>query len=92
MNAIPKKINIYGVKFKIKLTKMTEYSGLMDYKAKTIYISEIYNKTDKERVATLWHEIFHAIHYRIGLDQAISREMLEVLAESQACLIMELMY
>lgn len=92
MRPIPKTINIYGVKFKIKLTKMTEYSGLMDYKAKTIYISEVHNKTDKEKVATLWHELFHALHYRLGLDQALSREMLEILAESQATLIMELIY
>jgi Zn-dependent peptidase ImmA (M78 family) len=89
---LPNSITIYGKKFKVVQLLEAGYAGMMDYDKSRIYINSSAHKTDKQLLLTFWHEIFHAFHYRLGLHQALSAEILEILAESQATLIVELFY
>lgn len=84
---IPKSIMVFGKKFKIKIVDTHEFAGMMDSDKGIIYLSV--HQTKEQMLATYFHEIFHALHYRIGLNQALSKDMMEVLAESQATLMME---
>lgn len=86
---IPKKVTIFGKKFKVKIVDTHEFAGLMDSEKATIYLS--IHQSDQQLIATFFHEAYHAMHWRIGLNQALSRDMLEVLAESQATLLMEIL-
>ena len=85
---IPKTVSIFGKKFKVKIVHTREFAGMMDSERSIIYLSA--HQTKEEMLATYLHEAFHALHWRIGLNQALSKDMLEVLAESQSTLIMEL--
>lgn len=87
---IPKKVPIFGKSFKIKIIDTHEFAGMMDSDKGVIYLSV--HQTHEQMIATYFHEIFHALHYRIGLNQALSRDMMEVLAESQATLLMEILH
>lgn len=86
---IPKTLTVFGKKFKIKLIDTHEFAGLMDAEKATIYLS--IHQTEQQLIATFWHEVFHSLHYRIGLNQALSRDMMEVLAEAQSTLLMEIL-
>lgn len=84
---IPSKVNVHGKKFKVKVIDTQEFAGMMDFEASMIYLS--CNQNRRQLVFTFWHEYFHALHYRLGLHQALSREILEVLAEAQAQAVVE---
>ena len=84
---IPSRVNVYGKKFKVKIVNTYEFMGMMDFDSSTIYLSAIQSK--KQMVFTFWHEFFHALHYRLGMHQALNREVLEILAESQAQAVVE---
>jgi Zn-dependent peptidase ImmA (M78 family) len=86
---IPKTIMVFGKKFKVKIIDTHEFAGMMDAEKGVIYLSV--HQTKEQMLSTYFHEIFHALHYRIGLNQALSRDMMEVLAESQATLMMEIL-
>lgn len=84
---IPKTLNVFGTKYKIKFVKTTLFSGLCDPDAKTIFIN--IEQSEEQIQATFWHEIFHAMQFVLGMNNAISREMMEMLAENSATLVMQ---
>jgi len=86
---IPKKINVFGTTYKIKLVKTSLFSGLCDQDLKVILIN--IDQTDEQLLATFWHEIFHAMQFVLGMNNAISREMMEMLAENSATLVMNVL-
>ena len=89
---LPKKITIHGKLFKVKPFNNPSAYGLMDYEASVIYINFEIHKTARLLLLTFWHEYFHALHYRLGLHQVLSPEMLEILAETQAEMVVEMFY
>lgn len=40
---------------------------------------------------TFWHEMFHAMQFVLGMNNAISREMMEMLAENSATMVMNVL-
>lgn len=86
---IPKKINIFGTVYKIKFVETTLFAGLCDSDLKTIFIN--IDQSDEQIRATYLHEIFHAMQFTLGMNNAISREMMEVLAENSATLVLQVL-
>jgi Zn-dependent peptidase ImmA (M78 family) len=94
---IPKRVNLLGRIFLVKIVstqviydKMgTPVWGLMDWMEKTIYICSELN--EHEQILTLFHECTHAVHYIYGLNQVISPELQEILCESTANMIEDLL-
>jgi Zn-dependent peptidase ImmA (M78 family) len=84
---LPKSVKIFGLKFKVKVTKLNGYLGLCDRLTNTIYIEA--NQSDKDKLHTLIHEIGHAVFGRVGLCQGISPEIEEVIVENMATAIIE---
>ena len=72
--------NILGDKIKVKMIDTGEWAGMYDSTKQTIYISTRQNK--EEQLKTFWHEMTHCIQYQIGLNQAVSHELLEIMAET----------
>ena len=83
---IKKSYVVFGTRFKIKLVDTSLFAGLCDPDLKTIFIN--INQSDDQLLATLWHELFHAMQFVLGMNNAISREMMEMLAENSATLVM----
>lgn len=76
-----KSIDVYGVTVPIK-TYHDEHDQLMGYCEKSpikIFINTAHSK--KDQYESLTHELIHAVFFRLGLDQVLSYEMQEVLAE-----------
>ena len=83
---IKKSYMVFGTKFKIKMVDTYLYAGLCDPELKTIFLNV--NQGEEQILATLWHELFHAMQFVLGMNNAISREMMEMLAENSATLVM----
>ena len=54
--------------------------GLCDRSNHIIYIED--SQSEREKIQTLMHEVIHAISFRVGLSQAISSELEEIVCES----------
>ena len=85
--SLPKSLKIFGQKFKVKVTNLNGFLGLCDRSTSTIYIEV--DQTTEEKWHTLLHEIGHAIIGRVGITQAISPEIEEVIVEALASGLME---
>jgi len=86
---IPKKINVFGTIYKVKFVETQLFSGLCDPDNKTIFIN--IDQSDEQLVATFLHEAFHAMQFVLGMNNAISREMMEMLAENSATLMINIL-
>lgn len=86
---IKKSYIVFGTKFKVKLVDTSLFAGLCDPDNKTIFIN--INQSEEQILATLWHELFHAMQFVLGMNNAISREMMEMLAENSATLVIQVM-
>lgn len=84
---IPKTVNVFGTKYKIKFVETSLFAGLCDPDLKTIFIN--IDQSDEQIHATFWHEIFHAMQFVLGMQNALSREMMEMLAENSATLVVQ---
>jgi len=84
---IPKSMDVFGVKYKIKFVETQLFSGLCDPDLKTIFINV--DQSPEQIEAAYWHEMFHAMQFALGMNNAISREMMEILAENSATLVMK---
>lgn len=84
---LPKSITVKGAKYKIKLVDTDMFAGMCDQYKKVIFIS-IHQSKEQVR-HTFYHECEHALQFEIGANQAISRELMEILAENGASLKME---
>lgn len=85
---LPKTYTVKGAKYKIKLVDTDMFAGMCDPQKKIIYISIHQSKEQIEH--TFYHEVNHALQFEIGINQAVSRETMEILAENQASLQMDL--
>jgi len=89
----PVKVNVLGRSFKVKyvtaeiLLKRSGFSavGLMDWEKREILIFKDLN--ERERRLCLYHEMAHVVHYVTGLNQIIAPELQEILCETTASLI-----
>lgn len=86
---IPKSINVFGTKYKVKFVETQLFSGLCDPDLKTIFIN--IDQSDEQIRATFWHEVFHAMQFVLGMNNAISREMMEMLAENSATIVCQVL-
>lgn len=77
---LPKTITIFGQVYTIKLVLNLDSVGLCDFDNSIIYIRA--NQAPEQLFLTLLHEINHAIQFRTGLYQALSREVQEVISEN----------
>ena len=82
---IPKKVNVLGKTIKIKIVDSRDWAGLWDFEAFTIYLSR--HQSESQMEETLHHELEHCIQWMTGLNQAIPRELLEVMAEMRSRLM-----
>jgi hypothetical protein len=91
MKKLPKKFSVlvFGSKISVSLVpNLTANTGALgQYYKKAILIEACQDKENLEK--TFLHEIIHALSDRIGLNQAISRELEEIVCESVANLIYE---
>jgi len=83
---IPKKINVFGTVYKVKFVETQLFAGLCDSDVKTIFIN--IDQSDEQVRVTFLHEAIHAMQFTLGMHNAISREMMEMLAENTATLVM----
>ena len=86
---IKKSYDIFGVRYKVKFVDTQLFAGLCDPDLKTIFIN--INQSEEQIFASFWHEVFHAMQFSLGMQNAISREMMEILAENSATLVMNLL-
>ena len=86
---IPKKITVFGTVYKVKFVETALFAGMCDPDLKTIFIN--INQEEDQLMATFWHESFHAKQFVLGMQNAISREMMEMLAENSATLVMKIL-
>lgn len=84
---IPNSLPVFGVKYKIRFVDTDLFAGLCDPEKKTIFINRNQSKENIE--ITYWHEVFHAMQFSLGMNNAISREMMEMLAENSAKLVVQ---
>ena len=66
----------------IEVVDTREFAGLWDFDKNTIYISTHQSASETEK--TFWHEYEHCIQYLTGLHQALTKELLEVMAENRS--------
>ena len=85
---IKKSYKICGYRIKIKIIDTADFAGLYDSTKDTIYISS--NQSTNEMEKTLYHECIHVLQYKPGIQQAVSRELLEVMAETGSQMIFDL--
>ena len=84
-----KTITVFGKKYKIKVVpEHYLYEGLCDAEKGIILLRE--NCSQKEMLKTIIHEVTHSWQFRIGLHQAISRELLEIIAEVNSVVLEEI--
>lgn len=79
---------ILGEKIKIKKASNLEYAGLWLPKDNTIILST--NQDEKDFEETFWHEMNHMMQWKSGVVQAVSRELLEVMAEMNSRMVAEI--
>ena len=77
---IKKSYDILGDKIRVKLIDTDEFAGRYDIQKKIIYIN--INQSQEEMIRTFWHELVHCIQFQMGLNQAVSHELLEIMAET----------
>lgn len=86
---IPKSLNVFGTKYKIKFVDTVLFQGLCDPGAKAIFIN--INQSKEQILATYIHEVVHAMQFSLAMDQAVSREFMEMMAENTATLILSML-
>jgi hypothetical protein len=87
---IPKKLNVFGTVYKIKFVDSGGmFAGLCDMQKKTIYLD--IHQSKEQMIGTYIHEAIHAMQFSLAFNQAISREMMEMMAENTAVLVMQMM-
>lgn len=84
---IPKKIQVYGKTYCIVPMNSEENHGLICHEELKIFLDKSLEGDDK--VQTLCHESIHAILHRIGVTQAISEGIEEIIADSIATWFVE---
>ena len=88
---LPKSIMIFGSKWTISANQEISdhgFAGLCHKGKQTIEISSSH-KDKNSTLHTLVHEMMHAMCTRVGIDQAISNEMEEMLSENVATMMVE---
>jgi len=91
MKKLPPKfvLNVFGSRVPVKIVKdLTLNSGALGYYFKKEIAIDAGQSSD-DMCKTLIHECTHALFDRVGLNQAISREVEEIVAENFANLIFE---
>lgn len=87
---IPKKVNVFGTIYKIKfIDSGGMFAGLCDSNKRIIFLD--INQSKEQMISTYIHECVHAMQFSLAFNQAISREMMELMAENTATLIMQMM-
>lgn len=76
---ILKSYKLMGKTVKVKLIDTQDYAGLYDPDKHTIYLS--INQSDEQLEESFWHEMNHCMQFLSGVNQAVSRELLEIMAE-----------
>lgn len=79
---LPKSVDVFGIKYKVKMEVIEGLAGQCDRVNCILTINP--ELSEVEQFQTLLHEIGHAVFSRIGLIQAISPELEEVIVESLA--------
>ena len=85
---IKKTYTLCGYKIKVKMVDTMDFAGLYDNQKNTIYLSTRQSQEDLEK--TFYHECIHVLQYKTGIHQAVSRELMEVMAETGSNLIFDL--
>lgn len=81
------KVEIFGEMWDVKYVSNIRHYGYCDKEKKEILINTKYSK--KMIVVSLIHELFHAYCSRCGIENAISHEVEEILADQFATVMAE---
>lgn len=79
---IKKSYKINGKTIKVKVVDTHDFAGLWDPQKMTIYLSA--NQSEDSMQETFWHEWNHYMQWESGVNQAVSRELMEVMAEKNS--------
>jgi Zn-dependent peptidase ImmA (M78 family) len=95
---MPKNVCVLGEKIPVKIVTQEKMNqlfghgnamGLWASDLKTIFLSKDSNKD--ENLYTLCHEIGHVLFTKTGLDQVIAPELQEIIVQSYATLILDIL-
>jgi Zn-dependent peptidase ImmA (M78 family) len=86
---IKKSYKIMGKSIKIKLVDTSEFAGMWDSEKNIIYLST--NQTKEQLEESFWHELNHLMQTFSGVTQAVSHELMEVMAEMNARIIVSVL-
>lgn len=79
--------DVYGLTVTCERRNLEGLDGQYDPVTATIYID--YSVEDKDLNRVIIHELGHAIAYRAGLSQAISKRLIEIISEQFAVVLDE---
>lgn len=83
---IPNSVEVFGIKYKVKIGTY-EFLGQCDREKKIIHLHK--EQSDREMLATLIHEIGHAVFSRISLVQCIGKDVEEVIVDALSVAVVE---
>lgn len=93
---LPTDVEIMGRKIPVRYISKPEMEkiypnaiGVWESTLRTIFILK--DTTDEEKLYTLYHEMGHALKSFVGLDQVIAHELQEVIVQSYATLIEDIL-
>jgi hypothetical protein len=87
---IPKKLNVFGVEYKIVIVDTDMFAGLCEPSKRLISISK--HQSKEQMIHTYIHEAIHAMQFSLSMHQAVSREFMEIMADSTATLILQMLH
>ena len=82
---IKKSYKIMGKSIKVKFVNTNAFAGQWDPMTNTIYLS--IHQTQLQMEETFWHEMGHCMQHFSGVNQAVSIELMEIMAEMNSRII-----
>lgn len=67
---LPKKVNVFGAKIKIKEQDRIDMAGLFEASKKLITVKR--DEDMEDRLKSLYHELGHAVSWRTGIWQTVN--------------------
>jgi hypothetical protein len=87
---LPKHINIFGQKVKLKIDDKLPINVAAQYDPSKFIISlNPIHETDEELLHSLLHEAGHSLFYRVSIQQAVSFEVHEFIVNNFATMLLE---
>lgn len=86
---IKKSYKIMGKRIRIKMVDTNQFCGMWDPDKNIIYLS--INQSEEQMQESFWHEINHMMQTFSGVTQAVSHELMEIMAEMNSRIIVQIL-